>query len=195
MASDYVDLAALKDALHITDTARDDLLSAAIAAASRSIDRMAGRRFWLGDDPATRTINPRGRVRADGDGEHLLVADIGSAAGLVVEVGSAAAGWIDVTVDVELEPADALDEGRPVTALLRVGWTLGQRVRVTARWGWPAVPDEVAQAAQIQAARLFKRKDSPEGVAGSAEWGAIRLGRVDPDVATLLAPYVLPGFA
>jgi hypothetical protein len=42
--------------------------------------------------------------------------------------------------------------------------------------------------------RLFRRKDSPEGVTGSAEWGVVRLSRRDPDVWVLIEPYILPGF-
>jgi hypothetical protein len=64
------------------------------------------------------------------------------------------------------------------------------RVRVTARWGWPSVPDGVAQAAALLAARLYRRKDSPEGVLGSSEWGAVRVARFDPDVEGLIAPYI-----
>jgi hypothetical protein len=69
------------------------------------------------------------------------------------------------------------------------------RVRVTAKWGWPAVPDTVVQATLIQASRLYRRKDSPEGVLGSAEWGTVRLGRVDPDVYALIQQLILPGMA
>lgn len=68
-------------------------------------------------------------------------------------------------------------------------------MRITAQFGWPAVPDDISEAALIQAARLFKRKDSPEGVIGNAEWGVVRLSRRDPDVWNLIEQYVLPGFA
>ena len=45
-------------------------------------------------------------------------------------------------------------------------------------------------ATLIQAARLFKRKESPEGVLGGNDFGIVRVGtRVDPDVEMLLAPY------
>ncbi|MFE7559665.1 phage gp6-like head-tail connector protein [Kitasatospora sp. NPDC057500] len=193
----YVPLGTLKSALKITDTDRDDLLTQALQAASRGVEKIAGRRFWLDPAPVARILNPRGRTLDDADGGHLLTADIGTLDGLVVETGTTGA-W-STAPDIEPEPTDALDEGRPVTSLLRLGapWPAGarQRVRVTARWGWPAVPDEVAQATLIQANRLFRRKDSPDGVAGSAEWGVMRLGRVDPDVDALMKPFVLPGMA
>lgn len=44
----------------------------------------------------------------------------------------------------------------------------------------------VSEAAAIQSARILKRKDSPLGVAGGAEFGVIRLARLDPDVAMML---------
>ncbi|MBL7546645.1 phage head-tail connector protein [Frankia sp. AgB1.9] len=197
----YIDLDTIKTALHITDDGRDELLAQAVTAASRSIDQVTGRRFWLDEAPSARVYNPRNRIYVDTDGEHLLVADIGDHDGLTVEVGSRAGGWTDITTTVEAEPTDALDRGWPVTSLLRPGayWlefaTIQTRIRVTARWGWPAVPDDIVQAAQIQATRLFKRKDSPEGVAGSADWGVIRIGRTDPDVAALTGPYALAGFS
>jgi hypothetical protein len=49
------------------------------------------------------------------------------------------------------------------------------------------------QATLIQAARLYRRKDSPEGVTGSAEWGVVRLPRIDPDVSALIKDLTLPG--
>lgn len=188
----YASLDQVKDALKITDSDRDTLITTSLAAASRQIDRETGRRFWLDAEPTARTINPRGKVVRDEDGEHLLVKDIGDLTGLVVEVGRADA-WTDISSSIEAEPLDAIEDQEPVTSLLRASWPLGQRVRVTARWGWPEVPAVVEQATALQATRLFKRKDSPEGVTGSAEWGVIRLARVDPDVRALIEKLILPG--
>lgn len=199
MADDYTTLALVREALN-SPTGHDNLLNAAITAASRSIDRHCGRRFYLDDTASARVLNPRRDTVCDRDGERLLVADIGNLTGFTVEVGRDP-DWVDITSEVETEPTDALDldPAEPVTSLLRElnGWTsrrLG-RVRVTAQWGWPAVPDVVSQAALIQATRLYKRKDSPEGVLGSSEWGTVRVSRLDPDVSKLVEPFVLPGFA
>ena len=49
----------------------------------------------------------------------------------------------------------------------------------------------IKQACIILAGRQFKRYDSPLGVAGFGDLGAMRVSRVDPDVATLIEPYVL----
>ncbi|MFF5977170.1 phage gp6-like head-tail connector protein [Streptomyces sp. NPDC012769] len=197
MADVYGTVAALKARLNIpsADTTPDALLQGALAAASRGIDRATGRRFWLDAEPTTRTYSTPGRVARRDDGDLLLVDDIGSATGLLVETG--AGGTYAPITGYETSPDNAVADGLPVTGLLRVlgGWgTATTRIRVTARHGWPAVPDDVTEAALIQATRLYRRKDSPEGVTGSAEWGVVRLSRRDPDVWNLIEPYVLPGF-
>jgi len=198
MANEYGDLAELKEKLGIeaADDSRDTLLNKALAAASRGIDRATGRRFWLDPAPVQRRYNPRGRVVRQPDGELLLVDDIGSVTGLIVESGSGTA-YTAVT-GYETGPDNALADGEPITSLLRVNGSWGAstaRVQVTARFGWPAVPDDISEAALIQATRLYKRKDSPEGIIGSAEWGVRNLSRRDPDVWALIEPYILPGFA
>jgi hypothetical protein len=197
VANEYVTLDELKAQFGIepADDARDAELNRARASASRSIDKTTGRRFWLDEEPVQRVFNPRGRIVRETDGELFLVDDIGSAAGLVVETGSGAS-WSAVT-GYESSPDNALAEGRPVTGLLRVFGTWGtstSRLRITAQFGWPAVPDDIHEAALILASRLFKRKDSPEGIIGSAEWGVRNLSRRDPDVWNLIEPYIIPGF-
>jgi hypothetical protein len=188
----YTTLELVKESLN-EPTGRDSFVTEKILSASRSIDRHCGRRFYLETTATARIVNPRGRSVRDRQGDRLLVDDIGSATGLVAEVGSTAAGWTEVTV--EAEPTDALAKGEPVTSLLYGSrWSAHDRVRVTARWGWPEVPQVVREAALIQAIRLYKRKDSPEGVLGSSEWGMVRVSRLDPDVAKLVESLVLPGF-
>lgn len=197
MANEYGTLTALKARLGIetSDTTRDTLLNSALASASRGIDKTTGRRFWLDSSAVQRTFNPRGRIAREDDGDLFLVDDIGSTTGLIVETGSGSS-WTAVT-DYETSPDNALADGKPVTGLLRTLGTWGiatTRLRVTAKFGWPAVPDDITEAALIQASRLYKRKDSPEGIIGSAEWGVRNLSRRDPDVWALIEPYILPGF-
>ena len=196
MANEYADLSVLKTSLGLEDDddSRDVLLAAALASASRSIDTACGRRFWLDTEASARTYNPSGRTVCGEDGERLLIDDAGVAPTLV-ETG-AAGSWTALT-GYETGPDNALARSRPIVSLLHgtASWGRGPtRVRITAQWGWPSVPDEISQATVIQASRLFKRKDSPEGVTGSAEWGVVRLSRRDPDVWALIEHYVLPGF-
>jgi hypothetical protein len=131
----------------------------------------------------------------DADGELLLVDDIGSLTGLTVETGSGAS--FSAVTDYETSPDNALADGEPITGLRLVSGSWGtatNRVRITAQFGWPAVPADIHQAALIQASRLAKRKGSPEGIIGSAEWGVRNLSRRDPDVWNLVEPYIVPGF-
>lgn len=198
MANEYATRAELKDQLSIEtdDTSRDGLLDKALTSASRSIDRSTGRRFWLDSTVQVRRYRLADRVVCEPDGDVLLVDDIGDVTGLVVETGSGSS--FTAFTGYETYPDNALADGLPVSGLLRLNGTWGTastRVRVTAKFGWPSVPVDIAQACLIQASRLYKRKDSPEGVMGSAEWGVVRLSRRDPDVWNLIEPYILPGFA
>jgi hypothetical protein len=192
--TEYATLQQLKDALKISDTESDAALNRVLVSASRQIDAHTGRKFWLDDTASARTYRPSRRVLATGEGQLVLVDDIGDSTGLVVETGTTGS-WTAVT-DYETDPDNALARGEPVTGLLRLAWWFGGpslRLQVTARWGWPAVPAEVTEATIIQAARLYRRKDSPEGILGSAEWGTIHVSRIDPDVQALLKDLRSPG--
>ncbi|MDX3024068.1 phage gp6-like head-tail connector protein [Streptomyces acidiscabies] len=191
----YGSRAALKLRLAIPadDDTADALLDSALSASSRGIEKSTGRRFWLDPTPVQRLYRTAGRIVRKADGDLLLVDDIGDVGGLVVETGSGTS-WSAIT-GYETQPDNAIADGRPVTGLLRTSgsWATA-RVRVTTRFGWPAEPEDVTEAALIQATRLYKRKDSPEGIIGSAEWGVRNLSRRDPDVWALIEPYILPGF-
>lgn len=194
--TDYTTLTLVKDELQLsTTTSQDTILSAKITAASQQIDQFCGRTFAPADTAAARTYSTRGRTVRTDDGELLMIDDIGSLTGLTVESGTPGGStWTDITSQVETHPLDAISRGYPVTGLLLVSGVWPARARITAPWGWPATPAVVSTAAIIQTVRLYKRKDSPEGVLGSAEWGGVvRMSRIDPDVAALLAPLVLPG--
>lgn len=188
----YCPLYAFKVALGIDpdDTSRDDELVEKLDVASRGIEQHTNRpQFWLDRVPSIRIYRVRDRVTCDGDDHILEVDDIGSVVGLVVETGSSAAGWTALT-DFDTGPDNALARRRPIESLRRCSSWGRHQVRVTARWGWPAIPAAVRQAAQLQASRLNKRKDSPEGFVGSTEWGPVRLSRLDPDVASLVEKLV-----
>lgn len=197
----YTSLAAIKSALGIgADTSRDALLAGVVSAASRYVDRRTGRRFYADRTASARTYRPQGRLVDDRDGQRFLVDDIATTTGLVVEIG--ASNTYTTVTSYEVGPENALARNEAITWLMfgvqgvTPTWPLVSysRVRITARWGWPAIPDDVEQATLLYAARLFRRKDSPEGVAGSTEWGAVRVSTRDPDVEQLLSPYILPSF-
>lgn len=53
---------------------------------------------------------------------------------------------------------------------------------------WP-LPD-VQEAVLLMASRLFKRRQSPEGVAGWDDLGVVRIVSRDPDVQALLETHI-----
>jgi hypothetical protein len=178
-----------------TDDTRDDLIEMAIAAASRKIDQVTGRRFYADRTASTRTFPVARRTFAGPYGTALLIDDVATSTSLALEAGSMA--LYSSVATFYPGPDNAVAYGKPITFLQVDPSTLtaASSIRVTARWGWPVVPDEVALAAQLLAARLYRRKDSPQGVISSGDWGSVRVSRVDPDVEALISNFILPGFA
>jgi hypothetical protein len=192
----YLTLTRLKNARRAQNDTNDDLLGVALDAAHADVDDWTHRRFDKDAVASAREFRVAGRVLDDPDGELLLIDDIADTTGLVVETSSDGVTYTVLdTTKYRAGPVNALVKDRPVTELRRLSggcWSGYVWVRVTAIWGWPAVPKQVTQATLLQANRFYLRKDSPEGVAGSAEWGVMRVVRVDPDVEKLLARFVLP---
>jgi len=204
----YCTLAELRTHLGDTGTALStELLERAINATSRAVDDHCGRgidgtpgRFWADAAVAVRTYLPDSTIET-------YVDDISTRTGLVVETGTDGVAfgttWTSGT-DFILEPRNAGIVGAGSTADAHAWWkivAIGSKrflpdcykptLRVTARFGWSAVPTAVTEATLIKAASLFKRKDAPFGVAGFGEFGVVRITRADPDVMDLLRGYNL----
>lgn len=189
----------VKAALRIgtADTQDDTLIDNCAGAASRLIDGYANRQFW---QYATANV----RLFTAYDSFVVQIDDIASTA-ITLKSSTNADGNFDVTwttSDYQLEPVNGILDGLtvPFTRIRAVGdylWpTLNANfgsealVQLTAIYGWPSVPEPITQATIIQASRIFKRYDSPLGVAGFGDLGAIRVTRaLDPDVAQLVEPY------
>jgi hypothetical protein len=193
VANEYAELAELKDMRQVTGNEADEALQKRLTRASRAIDDRTGRRFYADGSVSARSYRTSGRVVAGDDGELLLVDDISTTTGLIVEVGDGTS-WNAVT-DYLTDPENAIVRGRAIEALIRdCGRWSTRRVRVTAAWGWPAVPDGIVEATLLLANRRFMRRDSPEGVSGWASEGAVRVSRFDPDIEDLIEPFLKPGF-
>lgn len=195
MASDYTTIAALKQTLSLTgESFADADLNLAITAASRAVDNATDRRFWLDDDAnQIRYYTPT-------DAGRVAIDDLVTLTELATDTQGDQTfeqAWT-TNVDVFLEPLNAAADGQPYTRLclnpvrssLYFPVQYGRSVRVTGKFGWPAVPDSVVQATQMIAARLLKRvRESPLGVAGFGMEGyAVRITQEDPDVVMLLGP-------
>lgn len=200
----YVSLPTLKRALgKITSDDRDEDLLLAAVAASRMIDSATGR--WPGAFRADLTASARtfpiaGKLVANMGYmlSGLMVDDIASSAGVTVGIGTAGTGVYYPASTFSLGPSNAPAMGRPYDwVMLPASFNMGavDSIQVSARWGWPTTPTEVEMAARLLASRLYKRKDSPQGVIASADWGAVRVSKTDPDVYALIADLSIPGFA
>lgn len=186
--------------LGIGDTIDNTTLTAAVNAANDAVAHWCGREF-----DKTAKNSETTRVFRAASPWHAVVDDFWDTTNLTVKTDDTDSGnysttWT-LTTDYVLQPLNGLTNGRTVPwyQLIAVGtrtFPVGVRagVQVKAAWGWAATPGPVFQATLVKAARLFKRKDSPEGVLGGfADFTAIRISsREDPDVAALLAPYRRP---
>lgn len=193
---DYVTATQLKFSVGIPsgDTVDDALVATVITAASRAVDAETGRQFGV-TTAAARIFEWDGRQLAGRDA--LEIFDVQTAVGLTVttldEVGVADTTLVSGT-DFDLWPWNAAADGTPWTHLVlrpATAATLSRaarRVSVTAAWGWTAVPKLVENATLLQAARWYKRKDAPFGVAETPSGGdGFRLlARLDADVALSL---------
>ena len=188
----YCTLAEVKAALRITDNIDDTLLENAVEAASRRIDGECSRRFYIDATTSARTY-------AANRSAFVFVDDIATTTGLVVKVDDTFSGAYSTTLtvgtDYQTEPMNAAAQNEPITLLraLNTGFPVENNgralIEVTAKWGWPAIPDAIREATVLLAARQFKRLDSPLGVAGFGDLGAIVVRRIDPDVAAMVAPF------
>jgi hypothetical protein len=169
-----------------TATAAEELrLQIALDSAEDMIDDWCQRTFSVATQATSRTY-------ATIDPFVLQVDDIGSTTSLVIVDGSdtLASG------DYQLEPLNADKRGRPWTQIRRLGTTwdipanAGQgTITVTARHGWPAIPDQIKRAALAAAGWLFTGATAPLGVAGVNEFGPMRLSAMAPLVVPLLSDY------
>lgn len=186
----YATLAEVKSSLRITDNVDDSLLETAIESASRLIDGFTARSF----------SNAGTAVRhfAATDALNLIIDDAITVTKVesTDEIGDTYTEW--TANDYQLEPVNSRADGlySPYTGIRAINtytWPVVDYqalVKITGTWGWSSVPTAVKQACVIQSSRLFKRLDSPLGVAGFGDLGAIRVGRyLDPDVEQLLMPY------
>ena len=190
----YCSLADVKASLRITDTIDDALIENSINAASRMIDQYCNRYFYSGQPGEVRYFKAN-------DAYNCWIDDCQS----ITELRTAQSNPITynqiwASTDFQTIPANTYANGayQPITGLTAVynyffpTWQESNLVQVTGTWGWPTVPEPVKFACIIQASRLFKRLESPLGVAGVSDIGIMRVGsNIDGDVAQLINPFRL----
>lgn len=192
MTNAYASLNEVKAALRISDSIDDTLLEMATESASRLIDGYAARIFY---NAGTAT-----RYYVAQDDFVVEVDDLANGT-VTITTAQDADGTFDTTWgtdDYQLEPLNGVLDGIawPYTTIRAVGdylWPISggeALIKVQGTFGWPSTPIAIKQACIIQASRIYKRLDSPLGVAGFGDLGAIRVSsQLDPDVAQLVQPY------
>jgi hypothetical protein len=195
----YATLTQIKAYMSISDNTDNDLLEDLVESASRSIDRIANRRFYLDTTASARLYRAYSDI-------FVYVDDIGTTSSLVVKTDSNGNGTYAKTLtlnqDYILDPLTASSLNRPFTQLTMVSNTetwpifpgltqngLRPGVQVTARWGWPSVPDDINMACLILTADLYKRKDAPGGILGLGDLGVVRMSPIGRDVTAMVRAY------
>jgi len=186
----------LKAHLSISGTQHDTAVTNAVNAVNEAVVQWCGRTFdkvTVGSETA-RVFDPQNRRR-------VIVDDFHDITNLVVKTDEGDDGTYETTwssSDYQLEPLNGRENGivvpyyqiRAVESRYFPMCNKRPSVQVTAAWGWTAVPASVKEAALIKAARVYHRKESPQGVAGLDAFGPVRISsREDPDVVMLLAPF------
>ena len=192
----YATLADVKSGFRIQDSVDDTMLELSIEAASREIDGYCERVFYNAGT-ATRVYIPTDTFYTETDDIISVTTLKTSSTGETFDTTWSASG------DYQLEPLNGISGGligHPATRIRAIGsylfplWSPKNvnsheaTVQVVGVFGWSAVPTAIRQATIILAMRQFKRYDTPLGVSFD-ELGALRVGRVDPDVEKLLMPF------
>lgn len=199
----YVDKEDLKAYIGLSGTGQDTNIDNAIDGASRTIDKICGRRFWQDDAVDDKFYTPINDY-------YLEVDDISTATGLIVKLDTTDDGVHDTTLTIDtdfyLKPVNPQIHKIsnttyyypqtelhifPTRSSERFDTTIIKSVKVTAKFGWSAVPEGIKQATLIQATRLWKRKDTPFNVFGNEQTGQKELfNKFDPDAMQLIKGYI-----
>lgn len=187
----YITLSLLKSSLQIPadDTQDDEFLELAIESASRQIDAGTERQFFATTE--SRNYTPRDSITVE-------INDLTSLTTLKTSTdanGTYDQPWAEK--DYQLEPLNGLAGGIPTPATLirAIDEYLfptdlqEATVEVTGTFGYTPVPIQIEQATLILASRLFERRNSPLGIAGFSDIGAVRVSRFDSDIENLINPF------
>jgi len=197
LTNGYCTLAQLKgaDVMNFgTSTAHDEILETVIEAVSRMIDEKCARHFYGVSE--ARYFTARKDCYVDVD-------DIASSSGVTIEIDYDADGTHEVALastDYNLAGYNNTSKGWPYTVIETTPLGLypfpenRRAVKVTATFGWAAVPKNIQLACILQSNREYKRFTTPLGSAGASAVGTISLSipELDPDVEMLLQPYMRP---
>jgi hypothetical protein len=186
----YATLQDVKNALRITDNVDDAILEMTVETASRQIDNACERVFY-------QTSNAT-RYYVANDSYVCEIDDLVTLTSIKTATGGD--GVYDTTwaaKDYQLEPVNGIAGGiaspwthiRAVDDYLFPTYLGETTVEVKGTFGWASVPTAIKFATILLSSRLYKRMDSPLGVAGMGDIGVVRVSRIDPDIDALIQPF------
>jgi hypothetical protein len=193
----YATIQELKTRYKISDSEDDVLLTRALKVATAHIeDNVCKRQFNDTGSATARAFDPTNE-------RTLFTHDFSTSTGFVLKTDDDDDGVFETTwtsADYELRPVNGYRNGKTGWPFLRVEAVGNRRFpnirraacQVTAQWGWAAIPWEVKEATLILSEELWKLKDAPFGIAGSGEFGAVRV-RENPKVAAMLKEFKRKG--
>lgn len=211
----YATLDAYKARVGLTDAVDDTTITAALDSASRSIESLTGRQFNLDSGLTTRVYYPTSQsvlliddiatatglvIKTDNDDDGTYETTWTASDYLLEPINGVmdgvpgwpycrirAVGNKNFTVAGRQSYSTYAGPGPTINDYMNVLPLPSRRpsAQVTATYGWPVLPANVAQACLLLAAELVKLKDAPFGVAGFGEYGAVRV-RENPKIAALL---------
>lgn len=190
----YATLDDLKTYLSMQEDSRfDTSLTQALESVSEEIEQYCNRQF-------NKVVASSAREFPIMVSGHVIVDDFYDATGLVVE--TSIDGGVTYTAvpasGYKLYPLNGIVDGQPGWPYNKIkprglgaAFPRGGLMRITPTgWGWNAVPAPVKQSCLILGGATFQIKDAPFGVAGSDQWGSIRV-KDNPMAQTKLNRYVV----
>lgn len=171
----YATAAEYRAMIEMTDTGKDTDIEQDLAAISRYIEKRLGRFFNKDADPVARIYT------APAAGPRLWIDDLAEAP-TAVKIDSNRDGTFETELaSTEYEPwplnADKGPEPRSYIRLDLTPWgsrpcfIKGDRVEITARWGWPSVPAAI-KSATIQLTAIL-RLETPRATRRIPELGEV----------------------
>lgn len=192
----YITADELRDYLQIQAgvTEFDTRLADSAASASREVEQYCGRQFNKAAVASSRIFEIERRRK-------VAVDDFHTTSGLVIEEGDGLGSWSEIPSGTYIPaPYDGVVDGLPwpyyrleFPGHLLLASTRYQTrlLRVTAQWGWPAVPATIKQATFQIAAQTFRLAEAPLGVTGNTQYGGVVRVQDLPQVGAKLARYLV----
>jgi len=195
LTNGYCTLAQVKssDVLNFASvTTHDEVLETIIEAVSRLIDNKCARRFFEATETRYYTADNSGLMFVD---------DISTTSGVTIYTDDDGDGAYENTwagTDYELASYNASADGWPYSMIetkpqgVYTFPRTRKGVKITASFGWAAVPKTINLACILQCNREYKRFNTALGQAGASSIGTITLSipALDPDVEQLICNYV-----